>query len=50
MGNPDGFPPDSDSESEDLDLGRMSTLSITNWIKITLEPAVSYVRKEYLKH
>ncbi|XP_076800164.1 3'-5' RNA helicase YTHDC2-like isoform X2 [Clavelina lepadiformis] len=43
MGNPDGFPPDSDSESEDLDLGRMSTLSITNWIKITLEPALAHM-------
>ena len=37
------YPPDSDSESDELDMRQMATFSVTDWIKLTMEPAVSRI-------
>jgi len=36
-----GYPPESDSESDELDMRQMATFSVTDWIKISMEPVVS---------
>ena len=36
------YPPESDSESDELDMRQMATFSVTEWIKMSMEPAVSF--------
>jgi len=47
-GMPSGFPPESDSETDDHDISRMSTVHVTDWIKLQTEPVVGTPQEDTL--